>query len=421
MKKVYIESLGCPKNLVDSELIAFLLSKNNLKIVKHHRDADMIIVNTCGFMKDAKQESIQYILDYKHATDKQLIVTGCMVNLYKKDLIKSIPEIKRFYTTEEFFNKYFQCSYSRALHHGRYYSLTPKSYTYIKISDGCNHKCSFCTIPLIKGKQFSRPIKNIIAEIRQKAEAGFKEFNLIAQDTLNFGKDNQESLSFLLYKIDKLHEDIKIRLLYLFPDKKLIDIIKQISDSKKIINYADIPVQHFSEKILKLMKRPYSRGFYYDLFNKIKKINPQFILRSTFIIGFPGEKAVDHKELLHSMEEIKFNWAGFFLYSDENLADSSRLPDKPSAKTMMRRMEQAVSLQREITSEWLSTRIGMTYHAVVDKIVESNHCLLARSSEEAPEIDGNIIVKYNKKYKVGDKLKVKIKRSFDYDLEGIVL
>ena len=274
MEKIYIESLGCPKNLADSELITHLLSKKNYKIVNHYNNADMILINTCGFTENAKEESIQNILHYKQLSGKEIIVTGCMVNLYKKQLIKNIPEIKHFYSIDDFFNKYLQLQYNKHLDFSSFKPLTPKSYTYVKISDGCSRHCSYCTIPLIKGKQFSRPIKNIIAEIKKKIQYGFKEINLIAQDLINFGQDNQESLSLLLKKIEKLKYNFKVRLLYLYPDKRLIDIIKQVNDSEKVINYLDIPLQHINRKILRLMKRPYDKNYYFDLFYKIKHLNP---------------------------------------------------------------------------------------------------------------------------------------------------
>lgn len=418
MKKIYIESLGCPKNLVDSELIAYLLSKKNYKIVNHLNNADMILINTCGFIEEAKEESIQNILNYNQLSNKEIIVTGCMVNLYKKQLSKNIPEVKHFYSIDEFFNKYFQLQYDKYLDFSCFNSLTPKSYTYVKISDGCNHDCSYCTIPLIKGKQFSRPIKNILTEIKKKADYGFKEFNLIGQDTINFGQDNQESLSMLLTRIEKLNFDFKIRLLYLYPDKKLIDIVKQVNDSEKIINYLDIPLQHISEKILRLMKRPCARNFYSNLFYKIKHINPEFVLRSTFIIGFPGEENSDFQKLLQFLKEIKFSWVGFFLYSDEEQTDSYKLPGKVNKRTMLKRLNRIISIQQKITSDWLNSRVGKYYDVVVDDIIKGNQCILTRSPYEAPDIDGNIIVKYNKNAKIGDQLKVKIIKSFEYDLEG---
>lgn len=421
MKRVYIESLGCPKNLADSELISYWLSKRNYKIVDHYLDADTILINTCGFIEDAKEESIRYILHYRKFVGKEVIVTGCMVNLYKKQLIQNIPEIKHFYSIDEFFNKYFQFQYNKYLDYSFFNPITPRSYSYVKISDGCSRSCSYCIIPLIKGTQASRPVDNIINEIKKKVEYGFREFNLVAQDMINFGRDNQESLSLLIKKIEKLNLDFKVRLLYLYPDKKLINIVQQINDSEKIINYLDIPVQHISKKILKLMRRPYDRNFYNKLFHDVKKINPGFVLRSTFIVGFPGEMKSDFQELLQFIKDVKFNWAGFFSYSDEKEAGSYRLPDKVNKKEISKRLNEIIFTQREITSRWLATRVNKIYEVVVDEIIKNDKCVLARSEAEAPDIDGNIIIQYNRQIKPGDRLKIKVKNSFEYDLEGEIL
>lgn len=419
MEKIYIESLGCPKNLVDSELILHILKTKKYSITAHFQDADIIVINTCGFIKKAKEESIQYILYYSKLKKKKIIVTGCLVNLYKKELLKNIPEIKYVYSVNEFFNKYLQCEYDKFLDYSHFHRLTPCSYTYIKISDGCNKDCSFCVIPLIKGKQFSRPVDNIIKEIKQKVDYGFKEFNLVAQDLCRFGIDNEDTLFILLDRIEKLNYDFKIRLLYLYPEAMIIDLAKRISQSEKLINYLDIPFQHSSEKLLKLMNRPFKASFYYDLFDKIKKYG-NFILRSTFIIGFPGETKEDFKHLKKFLQEIKFNWAGFYAYSDEENACSFQLENKVDEDTVKNRLDEVIDLQKTITSEWLHTRVNKCYDVLVDEIVPSDDYILTRSEEEAPDIDGNIIVKYNKRIQCGDRLRVRIKQSFDYDMEGEV-
>ena len=417
MKKIYIESLGCPKNLVDSELISYRLPKNKYTITDNPERADTILVNTCGFIRDAKEESIEYILKFSRMPGKEVVAFGCMVNLYKEELLRSIPGVT-FYSIDEFFNKYLRLQYDRGLDYSGLNALTPKSYSYVKISDGCSRRCSFCTIPIIKGKLFSRPIKNIILEIKKKFETGIREYNLVAQDTNAFGRDIGEFLSGLLDEIEKIHLDFKARLLYLYPDKKLIRLAKQIQESEKMINYLDIPLQHISPRVLKLMKRPDDRKFYYGLFNSIKKIDPEFILRSTFIIGFPGETEEDFQDLLKFLKDVKFNWAGFFPYSDEKEAESSKLAGKVDKRTIARRMEKVISVQKEITSQWLESRVGNDYDVVVDEILKEDGCILARSYAEAPEIDGSIIIKYNQKVKVGDRLKVKIINALDYDLEA---
>ncbi|MBU1078479.1 MAG: 30S ribosomal protein S12 methylthiotransferase RimO [Spirochaetes bacterium] len=418
MKKLYIESLGCPKNLTDSELILYTFKKKGYKIVSDFNQADIIIVNTCGFIKKAKEESLEYILHYAGLGKKKIIVTGCLVNLYKEELQKQIPEVKFFYSIDEFFKTHVGSDYDHRLDYSGFQELTPLSYTYIKVSDGCSKNCSYCTIPLIKGKQFSRPIDNIMIEIKKKAEYGFKEFDLIAQDLLQFGlREKRESLFGLLDRIEQLPYDIRVRLLYLYPDKKLIELARKIRDSEKIINYLDIPVQHSSEKILKAMNRPFDSRFYFDLFEQIKKID-EFTIRSTFIAGFPGEGEDDFQNLKEFIKVTEFNWAGFFSYSDEENTVSSRLPEKIEEKKIKERLGDLTNLQGRITSKWLNTRLEKTYDVVVDELVPSDGYILCRSDHEAPDIDGSIIIKFKDNIKAGDRIKVRIKKSLDYDLEG---
>lgn len=416
MKKVYVESLGCPKNLTDSELILFHLKENNFKVVQNPNDADTIIINTCGFIQKAKQESIDTILQYTLLIDKEIIVIGCLVNLYKDELYKQIPEVHQFYSTKEFLNQYFNITYNKNLNYSDFLQISPQSYSYVKISDGCSRKCSFCIIPLIKGRQFSRPVENIIKEIRTKYQQGIREFNFIAQDLINY-QENGASLFQLIKKIDQLEEAFKIRLLYLYPDERIVKLAQYISDSKKIINYLDIPVQHISSSLLKSMNRPDNIEFYLQLFNKIKTVD-SFILRSTFIIGFPGEDDKDHLQLKQFLNEIKFNWAGFYLYSDEKEAESYNLKSKVPENIAKKRLKDVVEFQKQITSDWLHSRINKIYDVVVDEIIPSDGYILTRSNMEAPEIDGNIIVKFIDNIKVGETLRVKITKSYAYDLEG---
>jgi len=410
MKKIYIESLGCPKNLTDSELI-----------VQNPEEADTILINTCGFIKSAQEESINTILEYKKYPNKKVIVTGCLVNIYKKILKTEIPEVKYFFSTNEFFNNFFNLNYYNALNLSVFKTLTPKSYTYVKVSEGCNRRCSFCIIPKIKGKQYSKPIKVIIEEIKQKIKKGFREIILVGQDLTSFGQDTGESLSLLLKKIEKINLNFKVRLLYLYPDKKLIDLVKQINDSEKIYKYLDIPIQHISEKILSLMNRPSSKNFYENLFYKIKKINENITLRTTFLIGFPGESYSDFKKLVNFIKTIKFNWVGFYAYSDEELSASYKLTHKVRNKAIQHRIEKIINIQKEITSNWLFNRVNKIYTVYVDEIIK-NEYLLTHSECEAPEIDGNIIIKFSKKnIKIGNQLRVRIINSFDYDLIGEIV
>ncbi|MDD5067964.1 MAG: radical SAM protein, partial [bacterium] len=236
MESVYVESLGCPKNLTDSELILHHLSRK-YRIESRYRKADIIIINTCGFIEPAKQESIGTILEYSRLTGKRVIVIGCLVNLYKKELKKEIPDIKEFYSSREFFREFLGLEYERDPDRSGFVSLTPRSYTFIKISDGCSRKCSYCTIPLIKGRAYSRPVSRIMDELKNKVKAGFREIVLIAQDLIRFGRENKEDLFRLLEEMERTEGEFRIRLLYLYPDKKIVDLVKHMGQSGKLVPY----------------------------------------------------------------------------------------------------------------------------------------------------------------------------------------
>ncbi len=426
MKKFYIESLGCPKNLVDSEFLSGnLIKKHNYILVNSPEKADIIFINTCGFIKPAKEESIEYIFQY-HKLNKKVVVTGCLVNRYKNELVKELKEIKRedILTLNEIFIKYTGVKFNdkRNLYNNRI-NLLKKSYRYIKISDGCSRECAFCTIPSIKGKIFSRKIDTIIEEIKKLLkEEKINEFILVAQDLINFGIDNNETLLQLLENIENIQEDFKIRLLYLYPDKRLIDIASFMKSSKKLVHYLDIPFQHIDSTILKRMNRISDEEFYYDIINDLRKIIPDIVLRSTFIVGFPGEKEKNFYNLVEFLKDVKLNWVGFYKYYDEENTTSFTFSDKIVEEEKEERITYITSIQKEITSNWLSERVGKRYEVTIDEIIPEENMILARSDYEAPEIDGNIIIYSDKldKIKYHNKLNIKIIKSFDYDMEGII-
>ncbi len=426
MKKFYIESLGCPKNLVDSEFLSGnLIKKHNYILVNSPEKADIIFINTCGFIKPAKEESIEYIFQY-HKLNKKVVVTGCLVNRYKNELVEELKEIKRedILTLNEIFIKYTGVKFNdkRNLYNNRI-NLLNKSYRYIKISDGCSRECAFCTIPSIKGKIFSRKIDTIIEEIKKLLkENKINEFILVAQDLINFGIDNNETLLQLLENIENIQEDFKIRLLYLYPDKRLIDIASFMKSSKKLVHYLDIPFQHIDSTILKRMNRISDEEFYYDIINDLRKIIPDIVLRSTFIVGFPGEKEKNFYNLVEFLKDVKLNWVGFYKYYDEENTTSFTFSDKIVEEEKEERITYITSIQKEITSNWLSERVGKRYEIIIDEIIPEENMILARSDYEAPEIDGNIIIYTDKldKIKYHNKLNIKIIKSFDYDMEGII-
>ncbi len=418
-KKVYIESLGCPKNLVDSELILHsFIKKNNYITADSPQNADIILINTCGFIEPAKEESIDTILEYTNFNNREIYVLGCLVTRYKEILKRSIPEIKNFFTVKEAFNYFIGHTNIKQMNFYERIILTPKSYAYVKIAEGCSRRCSYCAIPSIRGNFISRSKKSIIQEIKYLSEMGFKEIVLVAHDVLNFGTDNNENIVDLLEDIEKLDQIYRVRLLYLYPEKKLLSVIKFIKDSPKFCKYIEMPIQHISPSILSKMKRPSDKNFYFKIIDKIRNEIPDIVLRSTFIIGFPGETKKDFKMIIDFLKKVKFNWVGFYKYSDEENTSAYKLPCKLKDSEMSKRLEEAIEVQKEITSEWLETRKGKIQDVVVDEVLSEENIAFTRSQFEAPEIDGNILINSCNNIKVGDVLKVKITENFDYDLKA---
>lgn len=418
-KKVYLESLGCPKNLVDSELMLYnLLKRDNHLLAKTPQEADIILINTCGFIEPAKEESINTILEYTELENKEVYVIGCLVNRYKKILQRSIPEIKNFLTIEEAFKYSVGKTDIKEIETFERKVLSPKSYAYVKIAEGCSRRCSYCTIPSIRGDFRSRTKKSIIEEIKQLVEQGYKEIILVAHDLLSFGIDNNEDIINLLEEIEKIDKIYKIRLLYLYPEEKILSIIRFIKDSDKFCHYIEMPLQHIDSSILSKMGRPDNEKFYFNLIEKIRNKIPDIVLRSTFIVGFPGETKENFENLKRFLEQIKFNWVGFYKYSDEENTTAHKLAGKLRDSEIASRLEEIIEVQREITSQWLKTRKGTINYVVVDEIFDDENIAFTRSEFETPDIDGNILIHSNGDIKAGDIVKVKIVESFDYDLKA---
>ncbi len=443
MKRVFsLINLGCPKNLVDSEVIMGILINNGFIYTDDLNIAEIIIVNTCGFIKTAKRESletIRYVVSFKkRGVCKKIIVVGCLVQLEGNKLKELIPDIDSLISINE-----IPEIIDRANLRGNSYKLTDKIcniskpvwiydghtprvltgkpyYTYLKIADGCNHSCSFCIIPKIKGPYRSRNIESILKEAKGLELAGIKELILISQDCSYYGLDegNNDLIIKLLNRLVKLKGINWIRLLYLYPDyvtDKLIDII---GNEKRICRYFDIPFQHCSENILRLMKRGGNRGKYIRLVEKIRKNIPEASLRTTLIVGFPGETDKDFEELVSFCEEAEFNNLGVFIYYDEDKADSFNLKDKITYKEKLMRKKILLEKQKEILKKINKRFIGKVVEAVIDDIKDDK--IQLRYEGMAPEIDGVIYVKgtdikKDKKYKVGDFVKVKLIENKGYD------
>ncbi len=427
MKKFNIQTLGCPKNLVDSEQIKAMLEHNCLQYTNDPTMADVIIINTCGFINSAKEESINTILDfaeYKKAYNCQLlIVTGCLVQRYEQELRKEIPEVDYFFNLQNLHrihNLLSRCkSLSNIPNFPKRSLLTPPHYSYLRISDGCENFCSYCAIPYIRGKLRSRKISDITEETKYLAEQGVKELIIIAQDTTNYGKDIYEKsqLVQLLNELEKI-EGIKwIRLLYLHPAHITKQLINKIAESEKICHYFDIPIQHINNHILQKMNRKITRE---EVIAKIEYIRgriPDAVLRTSLIIGFPGETEKEFQELLDFLKEYKIDKLGAFTYSREEGTLAYTMKEQIPEKVKQERLDRLMSIQREISETTLRRYIGRKLPVIIDErqTGDSEFSYLGRTKYDAPEIDGLVYVQA-KDVKQGDIVLAEIIDTLEYDM-----
>jgi ribosomal protein S12 methylthiotransferase len=362
--KINVVTLGCSKNLYDSEILISQLKANNKNVV-HEEDGNIIVINTCGFIENAKQESIDTILYFSNLKKKgkidKLFVTGCLSERYRDDLINEIPDVDHFFGTSDLpqLLKYLRADYKKELLGERFLS-TPKNYAYLKISEGCNRKCSFCAIPLMRGKHMSRPINEIIQEAKQMASQGIKELILIAQELTYYGIDiyKERTLSILLKKLCRVEGIEWIRLHYAYPSGFPDEIIDVIKSEKKICNYLDIPLQHISDKILKSMRRGAGKNKINNLITKIRKKIPGIALRTTLIVGYPGEKIEDFEELCEWIKQTKFERLGCFTYSHEENTHAYSLEDDVSDQDKKLRQNTIMKIQSKISSRLNKKKIG---------------------------------------------------------------
>ena len=428
MKKIALISLGCAKNLVDSENILGLLLKNHYEIVNNKEEADILIINTCGFIEASKKESIDVILDNINKKQK-VVVTGCLVNRYVDDLKKAIPEVDLWIPIREYKN------FSRLLAtldkditnfeglNDDYRLVSTGTYSaYLKIGEGCSNCCTYCAIPLIRGPYVSRPYEDIIKEARKLASEGYKELIVLEQDTTRYGLDLKEKKTIvdLLKGLLEIKELAFIRLLYLYPDEITDELIDLIAKEKRLTPYFDIPIQHSEDKILKAMNRRGDKAYLKELFNKIRTRIPHSILRTTIMVGFPGETKEDFKNLLEFIKEIKFDHLGAFKYSREEGTKSYNFPHQVRESTKQKRLETLMELQQGVSYELNKRHIGEVMTGLV--VGKENDYYLLRSYYNAPDdIDGKILFSSNKPLKEGEKVKVLIKESYVYDLYGTLV
>ena len=435
--KVGIISLGCAKNLVDTEVMLGIIKKRGWTITPNPADADILIVNTCAFITSAKEESITTILnlsEYKtEGNCRALIVAGCLGQRYGKELLDEMPEIDAIVGTKSW-DKIIEAidetlNGNRVILIGEkpviYSAKTPRilttpNYTaYVKIAEGCDHRCAFCAIPLIRGKQISRTIEDIKAEVEKLAKSGVKEINLVAQDSTNYGRDlygkpNLVGLLRELVKVEKIHW---IRILYSYPQSFTDELIELIASEPKICNYVDLPLQHAADSVLKRMHRPDKREQIETLLNKLRKKIPGVSIRSTFIVGYPGETDEEFETLKKFLQEQRLDKVGIFVYSPEEDTPACNLPNQIPEDVAQERYHELMSIQSLISQQVNESLRDKEFEVLIEgRDSEVEEVVEGRSYREAPEVDGQIYIENDYKSKAGDIVRVKILDGFVYDL-----
>jgi ribosomal protein S12 methylthiotransferase len=429
MKKVHITSLGCAKNLVDSEVLAGQLRLRNYTLTADPSDAQLIMVNTCGFIEEAKKESIQAIFEAVRLKngdkEKQVFITGCLSQRYKDELISEIPAIDAIFGTEDYKNILDKLGENN-FHPEEMYKIreltTPPHFAYLKISEGCNHTCAFCAIPNIRGKHRSRKMEDIISEARVLADQGVKELILVSQDTSYYGKDiyHNSMIVELISKIAKEHIFKWIRPLYWYPSNFPIEYIHLMNTYEEVVPYLDMPVQHASDHVLGLMRRAEKNSKLIQLYKKIREIRPDIALRTTFIVGHPGEKEDDFEQLKEFIETVRFDRVGSFIYSNEEGTEAFNLKDKVDFETAQKRYEEIMMIQARISAEKNKRFIGSDQKVLIDGYETNQQYYYGRTSRDAPEIDNEVIIMSSEFDKdiIGSFVDVQISDVSEYELYG---
>ena len=411
-----------------------IFKKEKFEIVNNPEDAEIIVVNTCGFIESAKEEAINCILEmaeYKEKNCKYLVAMGCLVQRYKKDLEKALPEVDLFISIdeyEEFWEKISglinkEIKSKNTLDYLDRVISTGNTTAYLKIAEGCSNNCTYCAIPYIRGPYISRKMEDFLEEAEKLAKAGIKELIVIAQDTTKYGIDiyGKSCLAELLDKLCKIQGFKWIRFLYAYPESITDELIEVMKKNEKICNYFDIPLQHFSDKVLKRMNRKSDSKSIRATIQKIREEIPDVILRTSLIVGFPGETEEDFFELYEFVNEAKFEKLGVFKYSKEDGTPASRIKEQVHHKTKQARLDKIMSLEQQISRIKLEEKIGNEYEAIVDGFSDDNRFICARSYMDIPNEDGTIFIKNNGKVKPGDFITCKIIAVKNYDLIGELL
>ena len=438
--KILFISLGCDKNLADSEEMLGLLTAGGHEITDDETQADAIVINTCCFIKDAKEESVETILEMaeykKTGSCHALIVTGCMAQRYQKEIIEEVPEVDAVLGTTSYgdivkaleeavagnhFEEFRDIDYLPDTGSKRVLT-TGGHFGYLKIAEGCDKHCTYCIIPKLRGKFRSVPMERLIAQAEDMAEQGVKELILVAQETTVYGKDlyGKKSLHILLKKLCEIRGIRWIRILYCYPEEIYDELIETIRDEKKICHYLDIPIQHASDRILKRMGRRTSKQELIDIVGKLRKEIPDIALRTTLITGFPGETEEDHEELKEFVDEMEFDRLGVFTYSPEENTPAAEMADQVLEEVKEERRDELMELQQEISYDRGQDRIGQELLVMIEGKVADESAYIGRTYGDAPKVDGYIFVQTGELLMTGDFAKVRVTGALEYDLIGVL-
>ena len=436
MKLLFI-SLGCDKNLVDSEMMMGLLHDRGYEFTDNEEEADIIVINTCGFINDAKEESINTILEmakYKENNLKALIVAGCLVERYKNEILQELPEIDAIVGTTAFdkicdvvddvladkkhnelesINKMCRPDVKRIITTGGYYS-------YLKIAEGCDKHCTYCSIPMIRGAYRSVPMDELVKEAEYLEDNGVKELIIVAQEITVYGKDlyGEKKLPELLHRLCKIPGIQWIRLLYCYPEEITDELIETIRTEKKICHYIDMPIQHASDKILKAMGRRTNNAELRNIISKLRKEIPDICLRTTLITGFPGETEEDHQILLDFIDEMEFDRLGVFTYSPEEDTKAASLDNQVDEEVKLCRKDEIMELQQEISMDKSERLVGKEIEVIIEGKASDEDVYVGRSYMDAPSVDGYVFINSEEELMSGDFAKVRIVKAMEYDLIG---
>ena len=416
-------TLGCSKNVYDSEVLMGQLKAGGKEVV-HEKEGNIVVINTCGFINNAKEESINTILDYVQQKEAGLVdkvfVMGCLSERYKPDLEKEIPDVDQYFGTSELpaLLKVLGADYKHELI-GERLTTTPKNYAYLKISEGCDRPCSFCAIPLMRGAHISTPIDDLVTEAEKLAAKGVKELILIAQDITYYGLDlyKKRALADLLRALVKVEGIEWIRIHYAFPTGFPMDVLEVMKTEPKICNYLDIPLQHISDKILTSMKRGTTQEKTTKLLNKFREAVPEMAIRTTLIVGYPGETEEDFQALKDFVKAMRFDRLGCFTYSHEENTTAYELADDVPEEVKLQRANEIMELQSQISWELNQAKVGKVFRCLIDR-KEGNY-FVGRTEYDSPDVDNEVLIDAKKHYvKIGDFTDVKITEAADYDLYG---